>query len=83
MQVVEMTEKFVIALTLEGRRAHRQGDLSNVIERRFSDVVRIVNRGFGGNSLLVEMRPGMARQLSDALPFATVAPDCELDLLLA
>jgi hypothetical protein len=78
---MELTEKFVIALTLEGRRAHRQTDLSNVIERRFSDAVRIVNRGFGGNSLIVEMRPAIARQLSDALPFATVAPDCEIDLL--
>jgi hypothetical protein len=77
---MESREKFVIALTLAGRREQRQSDLSKVIER-FGAAVHVLDWGYGHNSLTVEAPAAVARELSNALPFATVELDMEIDLL--
>jgi hypothetical protein len=74
-----MTQRFVIALTREARKADRKIDLeSKVVE---VDGVRVVERAVGGKSLTVEIPTELVWELRARLPFAIVEPDVGLSLL--
>ena len=76
-----MARRFVIALTLEARRAAKSLDLASYIEDKFPDKCRILERGYGGKSVTVEMPASYVRALREAMPFATVEPLTEIQLL--
>lgn len=75
-----MTQRFVIALTREARRAERKIDLEKVLIERFQGV-QVIERSIGGKSLTVEMPSALVRQLRMDLPFAVIEPEAGLSLL--
>jgi hypothetical protein len=75
-----MTQRFIIALTLGARRSGIDYDLERAICEHFEQV-RIVERSYGGKSLTVEMPQGLAHEIRERLPFASVNPAVNLALL--
>jgi hypothetical protein len=84
VRAADVSQKFVVSLVSEARRRTKPPiiDLAIYIEEHFSrDHVRVIERGFGGRSVTVEMDESFVPKLQDRIPFATVAPEVELKLL--
>jgi hypothetical protein len=77
-----MSHKYLIALNVEARLAAAPMDLAEIVRQRF-DVrrVRVIERGYKGRSVTVEMADSLVNSVQDAFPFATVELAREMDLL--
>jgi hypothetical protein len=78
-----MVSRFVVSLTVPARRApeRERVDLAVFLQERFRREVRVLERGFEGKSVTVEMADSFAPSLRRELPFATVEPQTDLQLL--
>lgn len=76
-----MTQRFVIALTLEARRAGAKIDLAEYIQGRFGEQCRVIERGYGGKSVTVEMPKSLLSTLRNEMSFATIEPARQIQLL--
>jgi hypothetical protein len=75
-----MTQRFVIALSLNARRSGVTYDLESEIRERFHEV-RIIERAYGGSSITVEMPARLQDEIRHRLPFVSVSPAAKLALL--
>jgi hypothetical protein len=82
MIIEAMSHKYLIALNLEARRAAKPVDLAEVVRARFGGSrVRVIERGFKGRTVTVEMADTLVNVIQDAFPFVTVERAREMDLL--
>jgi hypothetical protein len=76
-----MLPRFVIALNLEARRARRSLNLAEYVRDRFPVECKIIETGFRGRSITVEMPESFVETLRHEMPFVTVEPANEIQLL--
>ena len=77
-----MSRKYLIALNFEARRARIPMDLAEALPKQFEGrPVRVLEGGFKGRSVTVEMSDSLVSAVQDAFPFTTIELAREMDLL--